>query len=144
MEELEMMRLMLVLLMGLNFAVTPIATVDRIEGNYAVVEVGNEMVDIEVKDFNNPVAEGNQFPISIAIGSFEWLDGEDWYQFKSYDDTIWWALTTKEIGFVPEANKTYALLYYDNGTTDCTECAEEFDCECEVYDDIFLTIKEME
>lgn len=128
--------------MSLNFATTPIATVDRIEGNYAVVEVGNEMVNIEVEDFNYPIAEGKQFPISTAIGSFEWLDGRNWYQFKSYDNTVWWALTTDSIGFVPEANKTYILTYYNNGTTDCTECAEEFECECEVYDDIFIAVKE--
>jgi hypothetical protein len=137
-----MMKLILVLLMGLNLAITPVAIVDRIEGDYAVVEVGNETIDIAVEDFNNPIAEGNELPISMTIGSFEWLDGNDWYQFKSYDDTVWWALTTKDIGFVPEANKTYVLMYYDNDTTDCTECAEELECECEVYDDIFLGIKE--
>ena len=114
------------------------ATVDRIENDYAVIEVGSQMVDVPVEDFNNPITEGTKLPISTATGSFEWLDGNDWYQFKSYDDTVWWALTTEDMGFVPEANKTYTLLYYDNGTTDCTECSE---CECEVYDDIFLTIK---
>ena len=131
---------MLALLMGINFTVTPVATVDRIEGNYAVVEVGNKMVDIATEDFNNPVYEGNQISVSMAIGGFEWLDGSNWYQFKSYDNTVWWALTTEDIGFVPEANKTYVLMYYDNGTTDCTECAEELECECEVYDDIFLKV----
>lgn len=137
-----MMKLVLALLLGLNFTTTPIATVDRIEENYAVVEVGNKMVDIEVEDFNNPITEGNEISISMAIGSFEWLDGRNWYQFKSYDDTVWWALATEDIGFVPEANKTYMLLYYDNGTTDCTECPKEFECECEVYDDIFLAVLE--
>lgn len=137
-----MMKLMLVLLMGLNFAVTPMATVDRIENDYAVVEVGNKTVNIVVEDFNNPIAEGDKIKISTTIGSFEWLDGSDWYQFKSYDDTIWWELTTDDIGFTPKANKTYTLLYYDNGTTDCTECAEGFECECEVYDDLFLAVKE--
>lgn len=137
------MKMILILLMGLNFMATPIATVDRIEENYAVIEVGNQMVNVELEDFNNPVAEGNKIPVSVAVGRFEWLDGNDWYQFKSYDDAVWWALTAEGIGFVPERNKTYVLMYYDNGTTDCTECAEEFECECEVYDDIFLAIKEM-
>lgn len=136
-----MMKLLLAALIGLNITAT--ATVDRIENDYAVVEVGTQMVDIPTEDFNNPIAEGNKIPVSIAVGSFEWFDGNDWYQFKSYDDTVWWALTTEDIGFVPEANKTYILLYNDNGTTDCTECAEEFECECEVYDDIFLAVKEV-
>jgi hypothetical protein len=141
MEEFKMMKLLLAALIGLNITAT--ATVDRIENDYAVVEVGTQMVDIPTEDFNNPIAEGNKIPVSIAVGNFEWFDGNDWYQFKSYDDTVWWALTTEDIGFVPEANKTYILLYNDNGTTDCTECAEELDCECEVYDDIFLAIKEI-
>jgi hypothetical protein len=154
-----MKKLILALLIGLNFTVTPTATVDRIENDYAVIEVGNKMVSVPTEDFNNPIAEGAEIPVSMAVGSFEWYDGNDWYQFKSYtnctehpeefnhdcevcDEAVWWALTPKDIGFVPEANKTYVLVYYDNGTTDCTECAEEFDCECEVYDDIFLAIYE--
>lgn len=135
---------MLVLLMGLSFTVTPMATVDRIEGDYAVVEVGTQMVDVPTENFNHQIAEGNQIPASVAVGSFELIDDDGWFQFKSYDDMIWWALTSEEMGFAPEVGKTYMLLYYDNGTTDCTECAEEFECECEVYDDIFLAINEME
>ena len=138
-----MLKIMLAILIGLNVTVTPVATVDRIEGNYAVVEVGNEMVNIEVEDFNNPITEGNEIPISMAIGSFNGIDEDNYYQFKSYDDAVWWALSTEDIGFTPEANKTYVLLYYDNGTTNCTECAEEFECECEVYDDIFLRVEEL-
>ena len=142
-----MMKLVLALLMGLNFTITPIATVDRIEGDYAVVEVGTQMVDVPTEDFNNPIAEGNKISISMAVGrfttSFVELDGNTYYQFKAYDDTIWWVLTPEEIGFTPEADKTYVLTYCDNGTTDCTECAKELDCECEVYDDIFLAVKEV-
>lgn len=138
-----MIKMMLILLLGLQFTITPLATVDRIEEDYAVIEVGNETVNVLTEEFNNPVAEGNKIEVSMARGSFEWFDGNDWYQFKSYDDTVWWALTAEDLGFVPEANKTYTLLYYDNGTTDCTECAEEFECECEVYDDIFLAVKEI-
>ena len=133
------MKTLLALLIGLNLV--PMATVDRIEGNKAVVEVGAQMVDVATEDFNKPISEGNQFPISMAIGSFEAMHGYDWYQFKSYDNAVWWVLTEEQMGFVPEANKSYTLLYYNNGTTDCNECPEEFDCECEVYDDIFLAIK---
>ena len=138
-----MIKIILVILMCIY---TPTATVDRIEGNYAVVEVGNKTVNIEVEDFNNPIAEGSKISTSKAVGSFgegfKDLDGKTYYQFKSYDDTVWWALTAEEMDLTPEANKTYTLVYYNNNTTECLECAEEFDCECEVYDDIFLTIYE--
>lgn len=86
---------------------------------------------------------------SEAIGSFHWthndIYGNKYYQFKSYDDTVWWALTEEEMGFIPEANKTYTLTYYDNDTTienkPC-DCPPEYYCECEVYDDIFVAIRE--
>lgn len=133
-----MLKTILAMLMALNVTT---ATVDRIENDYAVLEVGNQMVDVPTEDFNHSIAEGNKVPVSKAVGKFEWFDGNDWYQFKSYDNTVWWALSTEDIGFTPEANKTYILSYYDNGTTDCTECPEKFDCECEVYDDIFLAVK---
>ena len=88
--------------------------------------------------------EGNYTITSVAVGSFEStfkdLNGNEYHHFKSHDDTVWWALTAEEIGFTPEANKTYTLLYDNNGTTDCTECAEELECECEVYDDIFIKV----
>lgn len=121
------------------------ATIDRIEDDIAVVEIchQNEIqtADVPMDDFNEKVKEGDKISASATVGGFEWLDGDDWYQFKSYDNSVWWALTTEDIGFTPEENKTYTLIYYDNGTTDCTECAEELECECEVYDDIFLAIK---
>ena len=137
-----MIKKIVAFILSLQLAATPAATIDRTEGNQTVIELcrGNSitMVSVPTEEFNNPPAEGNKISVSTATGSFEWLDGDDWYQFKSYDDTVWWALTTETLGFVPEANKTYTLVYYDNGTTNCTE---EFDCECEVYDDIFLTVE---
>ena len=72
------------------------------------------------------------------------MDGNEYYQFKSYDDTVWWALTTEEIGFVPEANKEYTLVYYDNDTNAenyVCDIEKDHNCECFVYDDIFLKIK---
>lgn len=68
-----------------------------------------------------------------------------YYQFRSNDDTVWWALTATEMGFIPETNTEYTLTYNDNGSTKANkpcDCAPEFECECEVYDDIFITIKE--
>ena len=100
------------------------------------------MVDVPAEDFNGNVTEGSKLSASVAIGSFDVCEGDEWYQFKSYDDTVWCALTTEDIGFTPEPNKTYTLIYYDNGTTDCTECDDSLECECEVYDDIFLTFAE--
>ena len=126
-------------------ATPPEVTIDRIEDNdIAVVAIYYQdkikTVDIPVKDFNEPVKEGTEISASVATGSIEWLDGNDWYQFKSHDDTVWWALTTEDIGFTPEENKTYTLIYYDNNTTECTECEKELECECEIYDDIFFAI----
>lgn len=163
-------RIIIALLCGLSITATPTATIDRIEGNYAVVEVGNKMVDIAIEDFNHPMPAGSKIAVSTAVGTF----GEGWkeielkradgstildavnmnpedlnnadtykdlcYQFKSYDDTVWWVLSVEEIGFIPEANKSYTLVYYDNNTTECFDCPAEYDCECEVYDDIFLGI----
>ena len=37
--------------------------------------------------------------------------------------------------------KRYQIMV-NNGTTDCTDCPEEYECECEIYDDIFLGLKE--
>lgn len=77
--------------------------------------------------------------------SFEDIDGKIYYQFKSNDDLVWWALTEKEIGFIPSMEKDYILKYDNNGTTaeekPC-DCLPEWECECEVYDDIFLGIFE--
>lgn len=140
-----MLKIILAMLMMFNLvpqAETPEVTIDRVEdNNIAVVEIyykGNiTTVDVPAEDFNEKVTEGTKLSASVAIGSFNGCDDDEWYQFKSYDDTVWWALTTEDIGFTPEPNKTYTLIYYDNGTTDCTT---HNDCECEVYDDIFLTL----
>lgn len=67
-----------------------------------------------------------------------------YYQFKSNDNEVWWALTAEELGFVPKANAEYILTYDNNGTTKANkpcDCAPEFECECEVYDDIFLEVQ---
>ena len=123
------------------------ATIDRIEDNNIVVlEVYHKgdihTIDVSADAFNKQVTDGEKIPLSVANGSIEWLDGNDWYQFISYDNTVWWTLNTETLGFVPDADKTYTLFYYDNGTTDCTECPKEYDCECEVYDDILLGVRE--
>ena len=50
----------------------------------------------------------------------------------------------KKIGFVPTTNAEYVLTYDNNGTTKenkpC-DCDPELDCECEVYDDVLLSVE---
>ncbi len=70
---------------------------------------------------------------------------DTYYQFRSNDNTVWWLLTETDIGFVPDYNTEYTLTYDNSGTTKANkpcECGPEFDCECEVYDDVFLSIRE--
>ncbi len=102
-------------------------------------------------DFNVPVVLSENIPTETVVGKFTSeftdLDGERYYQFKSHDDTVWWALREKEIGFKQSMDKEYALLYCNNGTTKenkpC-DCVPEWECECEVYDDVFIEIYEEE
>lgn len=70
-------------------------------------------------------------------GIFETMQdtsGETLYLFKSTDNSVWWTLTAKEIGFEPDLNKSYILTYDNNGTTGC---------ECEAYDDKFIKLEEV-
>ena len=102
-------------------------------------------------DFNIPVALSKNIPTETAIGKFTncftEFDGKQYYQFKSHDNTVWWALTEDDIGFKPSMEKEYALVYCDNGTTKenkpC-DCIPEWECECEVYDDVLVEIFEEE
>ena len=83
-------------------------------------------------------------------GSYEATDTngnvDTYYHFKSDDNRVWWVLTESQLGFIPNENTEYMLTYDNNGTTKenkpC-DCAPEFECECEVYDDTFVAIKEM-
>ena len=76
--------------------------------------------------------------------AFDDVYGEMLYQFKSDDNTVWWLLTEDEIGFIPNFNDKYTLTYDNNGTTadnkPC-DCIPEYDCECEVYDDEFISLR---
>lgn len=74
-------------------------------------------------------------------------NGNTYYHFKSNDNEVWWLLTESEMGFIPKANTEYALIYDNKGTTKANKpcnCAPEFECECEVYDDEFISIKEVQ
>ena len=128
------------LLTATLFTTNPVAVqggayVDRIEDNNIVVidvECG-EMKEVPISDFNHKVKEGDHINSKTVVGSitntFEDLDGNIYYQFKPYDNEVWWCITVDEIGFVPEEGKEYIICYYDNGT------AEE-------YDDILLALWE--
>lgn len=69
---------------------------------------------------------------------------DTYYEFRSNDGSIWWDLTEYQMNFIPNENTEYILTYDNNGTTrenkPC-DCASEFNCECEVYDDIFLSVE---
>lgn len=160
---MKILSIILILLSGFNGAdatdKTTSVIVDRIEENYAVVEVvqnGNiKMIDLPVEDFNIPVTEGTKIAFTEITGKFYTtldacnLEGreETLYQFKSNDNSVWWLLTAEEIGSIPSFEKEYNLIFYDNGTTAANktcDCPEEWECECELYDDMFLSIAEVE
>lgn len=136
------------------------AEVDRTEdGDCAVtmmyVDRGNRedcyQFDIPQEYFNARKADGEDLKVDTAVGEFmaepfdmtsvETGETEKFYQFRSYDDEVWWCLTEEDMGFVPEAGKAYVLAYYQNGTTkENHECPEEYDCDCYCYDDVFLGV----
>ena len=71
---------------------------------------------------------------------------ELYYQFKSNDNTVWWMLTEEEIGCIPNGSAEYVLIYDNNGTTKenkSCDCEPEYECECEIYDDEFIAIREV-
>ena len=111
------------------------AYVDRIEdNNIVVIEVEyGEMKEVPISDFNYKVKEGDHINTKTVVGTmtntFEDLDGNTYYQFKTYDNKVWWCVTADEIGFVPIEGKEYIICYYDNGTV-------------EEYDDILLALWE--
>lgn len=126
--------------------------VDRIEGDYAVVEFSKgetiKMQDILVEDINDKVSEGMEIPVIAIEGKFygdmicknhQGIE-DTYYQFRSDDDTVWWILTATEIGHIPNTEDKYILYYTDNGTKTC-DCPPELECECYLYDDIFFHIE---
>ena len=55
---------------------------------------------------------------NITFGTFTHLS-EDGAQFKSYDDEVWWYLQYEDIGYIPELNQPYSIIYDTNGTEYC-------------------------
>lgn len=84
----------------------------------------------------NPTVERTQ-------GTFTQSTEEGYYQFKSTDNSVWWYVSAEEIGYKPIEGQGYVLYYDTQGTTEenkpC-DCAEEYECECEVYDDTLIAV----
>ena len=135
------------------------AEVDRTEdGDFAVTLVYVDrgyredyyQFDIPQEDYNERKADGEDLEVDVVVGTFSTNDfemtspdgvKEKYYQFKSYDNDVWWCLTEKDMGFIPKEGKEYVLAFYQNGTTkENHECPEEYDCDCYCYDDIFLGV----
>ena len=135
------------------------AEVDRTEdGDFAVTLVYVDrgyredyyQFDIPQEDYNERKADGEDLEVDVAVGTFSGdifemtdinMKKDMYYQFKSYDNEVWWCLTEKDMGFIPKEGKEYVLAFYQNGTTkDNHECPEEYDCDCYCYDDIFLGV----
>lgn len=133
------------------------ATVDRIEDkNYTVLEICHngeylKMIDILQKDFNAPKREGEHFKFTAVSGKFHETftannskgQNETLYQFRSDDNAVWWVLTAEEIGHIPNTETQYTIIFYNNGTTaenKSCDCMPGSECECDVYDDIFVGI----
>ena len=141
--------MMIILLSVFNLFATTEVTIDRVEDGIATVEIAHndylQYTNVPAENFSIAVNDGDKLACTRVVGEFHnTFEAQDhkgnthtYHQFRSYNDTVWWVLTEKQIGHTPEANQTYTLFYYDNNTTQC----EHTDCECSLYDDIFLAIK---
>lgn len=120
---------------------TPTAILERFEEEYAIIELATEKdiyyIDVLYELFNEPVEDDQELALTvtpmICHGQFKDINGNTYYQFRSYDDCIWWLLTESELGFVPDRNAVYNCYYLENGTWGTNEDARE--------DDIFLLME---
>lgn len=88
----------------------------------------------------NPIASYGTF--SHSWQRINYLgEKETLYLFKSYDDSLWWALAEADMGFIPEYGRAYVLLYDENvDTKENHKCDPALDCDCYAYDDLFLGV----
>lgn len=130
----------------LTLATSPSVTVDRIEENYAVIEIAQQdnlvsMKDVEINKFSSVPQESQILKTTTAIGTFTGYDFENGgAQFKSYDNEIWWFLKFEELNFQPKLNIPYAITYFENDTYDC---ACDYCDNCWREDDIFIHIEKI-
>lgn len=146
--------LMTTMLGGVS-APTTQCVVDSVEDNVVAIEVDyGVMRYVSADDFNNIPKESSILMTSTVSGTItnevELLNGEKAYQFKSYDNEVWWLITEKDIirdDVVLRVGGENTITYFDNGTTKedykCygEPCENKEDCECYVYDDILLDIR---
>ena len=154
------MNQLIALIMALTFALVPASEhktiVTKIHEDDQITVLTNYQGKVKERtlhgyDFNIPIVLSENIPTEKATGKFtnEYIDvdGKKYYQFKSNDDSVWWTLTESDMGIVPSMQNEYTLLYCNNGTTKehkgC-DCLSEYECECEVYDDVFVEIYEEE
>ena len=152
------MKSIIAFLTTLSLIATPNANqtkviVDRVEDGVVSIEVSyrdeRHMYDVLESELNESVNDCDRLDFTEVKGKFyNSLEAKNYknelrtlYQFRSNDNEVWWLLTEEEIGEVPSENNEYTLIYFDNGTTEnnkSCDCLPEWDCECELYDDIFL------
>ena len=163
------MNALISLFLSFGLVVTPIpqitAEVTEIVNDRAVVFVTVDRGYIEdVYGFDFPVVEnsfepeienafvGQKMDVKTVCGTFygTWEgvncrgDKEIFHQFKAFDDSVWWALTVDDLGFVPIDGKIYVLVYDENKDTEENHtCPSDLDCDCYAYDDLFLGVYEI-
>ena len=140
-------------------ATEPSAKVSKIgDGDFVTIEIsdkGNRFWKnthvFDINDEDGVIHIGEEIPISKIRGKFytsldvlnEYGDKERLYQFRSEDNSVFWLLSRTEICHIPNNSDEYVLYFSDNGTNaddKICDCLPEWECECEVYDDIFLGI----
>ena len=109
---------------------------------FTLVLAGAVFLNLHYKG-NNTISITGKF-----YGSHKAIDingnTDTYYSFRSNDGSVWWDLAEYQMGFVPNANTEYILTYNNKGTTKVNkpcDCDPKFECECDVYDDVFVAIK---
>ncbi len=127
-------------------AVLAISTIILIVGMITAISLPVSAVGVEVDDVEFTYSTSTihtvagKFHHSLDVTNYLG-EPETLYQFRSYDDEVWWHLTEEEIGHIPNfefEDTTYYLTYNDMGTTEC-DCPPEYDCDCYLYDDEFIS-----
>jgi len=112
----------------------PRAVIDRIEGDYAVVEFSVddyiETRDIPVGAFTKDVRETQRLSVSKDVGKF--IKTDSFYYFTSYTGDTRWVLTETDLGFVPELDTEYTLYFFDNFTSIGEDA---------IYDDLLFCVR---
>ena len=129
---------------------SPVAHVDHIEDDsIAVIQIKDREKGstyegaVPVSQINGNIRMGARIPVHeisarCADNPIFDIDGNIYYRFDSESET--WTLSNDELDIIPRLGEYYSLFVSDNGTTSCTHGE---DCECYIYDDFFICVKEM-